>query len=576
MEIKFGGAARMVTGSSHLLTLDDGYKILLDCGLAQGKGAHIWELNNQWHFDVKEIDCMILSHAHIDHSGRVPQLVKDGFRGSIHSTHATRSLCSIMLLDSAKIQERDVSWYNQKLRKKRKKKNQDFRVSLYTSEDVGPAMEKFVGHGYNNWFQIRKGVEVLFRDQGHILGSASVTLRIKQGRKTTMVGFTGDIGRPDRPILRDPVRMPEVDYMICESTYGDKEHETPPEQSDSFLSIVKEACCKKKGKLIIPAFSIGRTQELVYMMDKLETAGLLPKIPVFVDSPLAVNATHIYGTHPECYDNKLHEYMLEDPNPFGFNSLKYIRSVNESKQLNSMKKPAIIISSSGMMNAGRIRHHLYNNIENPKSTFLIVGYCSPDTAGGMLKAGIKELKIFGETKKVKATIKTMDSFSAHADRKEMVDFLDNQKKLKKIYLVHGEYDVQKAFKKYLTKEGIKEVVIPDLGEEYDVNGGKVTKTQKKKSKNKPKTPTPRKKKDYPAKTKNRISNLEKQTKKKTDKKASAKSKKSAKSTPKKSTIVLKEAIKKKKQQSAGKATQKKYSRKKKKAVMDSSNHWKKK
>ena len=204
------------------------------------------------------------------------------------------------------------------------------------------------------------------------------------------------------------------------------------------------------------------------MMDKLETAGLLPNIPVYVDSPLAVNATHIYGTHPECYDNKLHEYMLEDPDPFGFNSLKYIRSVNESKQLNSMKKAAIIISSSGMMNAGRIRHHLYNNIEDPKATFLIVGYCSPDTAGGMLKAGVRELKIFGETKKVNATIKTMDSFSAHADRKEMLDFIGNQRKLKKVYLVHGEYDVQKSFKNYLKKEGINEVVIPDIGEEYDV------------------------------------------------------------------------------------------------------------
>ena len=309
MQIKFGGAARMVTGSSHLVILDDGYQILLDCGLAQGKGSHIWELNTKWHYDPKDVDCMILSHAHIDHSGRVPQLVKSGFQGPIHSTHATRSLCSIMLLDSAKIQERDVEWYNQKLRKKRKKKNQDFRVALYNPSDVPPAMDRFVGHGYDTWFTIRPGVDVLFRDQGHILGSASVTLRIKEGKKTTYVGFTGDIGRPDRPILRDPVRMPEVDYLICESTYGDKEHLTPPEQSQSFLNIVREACVAKKGKLIIPAFSIGRTQELVYMMDKMETAGLLPKIPVYVDSPLAVNATHIYGTHPECYDSDLHEYM---------------------------------------------------------------------------------------------------------------------------------------------------------------------------------------------------------------------------------------------------------------------------
>lgn len=459
----------MVTGSAHLLTLDNGFRILLDCGLAQGKGRHIWDMNNSWYFDPKTVDCMILSHAHIDHSGRIPQLVKEGFRGTIHSTHATRSLCTIMLLDSAKIQERDVQWYNERIRKKRKKQDKDFRVPLYTSGDVGPAMELFEGHAYNKWFHISENVEVIFKDQGHILGSASVTLRVKDEKGNyTYIGFTGDIGRPDRPILRDPVQMPEVDYLICESTYGDKEHETPPEQSQVFLDIVKEACCEKKGKLIIPAFSIGRTQEIVYMLDKMESAGLLPKIPVYVDSPLAVNATHVYGMHPECYDDNLHEYMLEDPNPFGFNNLNYIRDVAGSKALNASTEPAIIISSSGMMNAGRVRHHLYNNIENENATFLIVGYCSPDTAGGMLKQGIEELKIFGEVKKVRATIKTMDSFSAHGDRKEMVEFLGNQTHLKKLYLVHGEYDTQLKFREYLNEHGYKNVLIPEPGEELEL------------------------------------------------------------------------------------------------------------
>lgn len=562
MEVKFGGAARMVTGSAHLLTLDDGYKILLDCGLAQGKGDHIWDLNNSWRFDVKEIDCMILSHAHIDHSGRVPQLVKDGFKGQIHCTHATRSLCSIMLMDSAKIQERDVEWYNQKLRKKRKKKHQDFRRALYSVDDVKPAMDKFIGYGYDNWFQIRPGVEVLFRDQGHILGSASVTLRIKQGKKTKTFGFTGDIGRPQRPILRDPKPMPPVDYLICESTYGNREHESLPAQSKAFLEVVKEACLVKKGKLIIPAFSIGRTQEIVYMMDKMETAGLLPKIPVYVDSPLAVNATHIYGTHPECYDDNLQNYLLEDPDPFGFNSLKYIRSVNESKQLNTIKKPAIIISSSGMMNAGRIRHHLYNNIENPKNTFLIVGYCSPDTAGGMLKEGVKELKIFGEMKKVNATIKTMDSFSAHADRKEMLDFLKNhKKKVKKIYLVHGEYTPQLAFKEYLEDAGFKEVIIPEIGDAYDTEGGKLKPVPKVVKKKKKKV-VAKKGKDYPAKTKNRKENLEKE---KAKKKAAATAKRKAAAK-----ALSKSKAKKKKEEEKAK-----FSRKKNKRGMDTSNHWRK-
>jgi len=471
MDIKFGGAARMVTGSCHLVTLDDGYKILLDCGLAQGKGRHIWDLNTKWHFDVKDIDCMVLSHAHIDHSGRIPQLVKDGFSGPIHSTHATRSLCSIMLLDSAKIQERDVEWYNKRLLKKNKKrrKGKKLRVPLYKSEHAHRAMEMFLGYSYNKWHRIHPDVEVMYRDQGHILGSASVTLRINENGKETILGFTGDIGRPERPILKDPQPMPDVDYLICESTYGDKDHETTPEQSDRFLEVLKHTCIEKQGKLIIPAFSVGRTQEIVYMMDKMETAGLLPKIPVYVDSPLAVNATEVFGAHPECFDDTLNEYLLIDDNPFGFNSLNYIRKVEASKALNDTNKPMIIISSSGMMNAGRVRHHLYNNIDDEKNTFLIVGYCSPNTAGGMLKNGIQELKIFGEYKPVNAEIVSMASFSAHGDRREMKDFISNQKKsAKKIFLVHGDYDTQLEFKKYLQDDGFGEVEIPQKGQEIEL------------------------------------------------------------------------------------------------------------
>jgi len=413
MKIQFCGAARAVTGSSHLITLDNGFKILLDCGLYQGNDKEMKDFNENWLFTPADIDCLVLSHAHIDHTGRVPKLVRDGFQGCIHGTHATRSLSSIMLLDSAKIQERDAQYFN---KKQAKKGRNEHREPLYNSHDVTKTMQLFRGYQYNKWFHIHPDVEVQFRDAGHILGSASVTLKIWENGKTHWIGFTGDIGRPNRPILRDPQRMPEVDYLICESTYGDKEHENAPNESERFLNIIKHTCIHKKGKLIIPAFSIGRTQEIVYMLDQMETKGVLPKIPVYVDSPLAVNATMIFGSHPECYDDDLHEYLLLDPNPFGFNDLQYVRDVQVSKSLNSSKEPCIIISSSGMMNAGRVRHHLFNNIDKKRNTFLIVGYCAPHTPGGMLRNGVKQLKLYGETKPVVADIEIMDSFSAHADR----------------------------------------------------------------------------------------------------------------------------------------------------------------
>ena len=468
MKVKFCGAAQFVTGSSHLITLDDGYKILLDCGLFQGKGRHIWEYNNNWNFTPADIDCLILSHAHIDHTGRVPKLVQDGFTGDIHCTHATRSLCTIMLLDSAKIQERDVEWHNKRILKKRRKDLSKIRKPLYTSEIVGPTLDLFIGYNYNRWHRINDKVSVLFKDAGHILGSSSVTLKITENGKERYVGFTGDIGRPDRPILRSPQQMPEVEYLICESTYGDKDHQLPPEQSEEFLEILKETCIEKKGKLVVPAFSVGRTQEIVYMLDKLESAGLLPKIPVYVDSPLAVNATMIFGQHPECFDNELNEYLLIDDNPFGFNDLNYIRDVKDSKALNDTDEPCVIISSSGMMNAGRVKHHLFNNIENEKNTFLIVGYCSPDTPGGMLREGVESIKLFGEWKMVKADVKIMDSFSAHGDRNEMHDFISNQKDVKKIFLVHGELDRQEKWKSFLNDKGFKDVEIPAEGDEFDL------------------------------------------------------------------------------------------------------------
>ena len=465
MRIKFCGANRQVTGSAHLLTLDDGYNILLDCGLYQGNKEDMAHFNKRWLFDPQSIDCVILSHAHIDHSGRIPRLIRDGFEGQIFSTHATRSLSSIMLLDCAYILERDAEYEH----KKNQNNNNKEVLPLYTSEHVKKTMNLFYTMPYGRWFSIRHGVEVMFLDAGHILGSASVTLRIRENNEEVLFGFTGDIGRPNRPILRDPQPMPEVDYLICESTYGDKDHEAKPQEEEKFLKIIRHTCMEKKGKLIIPAFSVGRTQEIVYLLDRMETEGLLPHLPVFVDSPLSVNATQVFGAHPECYDEDLQKYLLVDDNPFGFNALTYVRDVEISKSLNSRKEPCIIISSSGMMNAGRVKHHLFNNLDNPQNTLLIVGYCTPETPGGRLLAGAKELRLFGEVIPVRAAVERMESFSAHGDRYEMLDFIKNQKKLKNLFLVHGEYETQIVFQGLLGKNGFTQCSIPSLGQNVELS-----------------------------------------------------------------------------------------------------------
>ncbi len=461
MEITFCGAAKEVTGSAHLITLSDGYKILLDCGMYQGNDKAMDDFNRNWLFKPHEIDCLILSHAHIDHTGRVPKFVKDGFKGHIYCTHATRSLCGIMLMDSARIQMRDAEYHN--------KRNKSKIEPLYNTSHVHKTMEHFVSLSYNKWHYIGEGIRVMYRDAGHILGSASVTLEIHEHGKLYRIGFTGDIGRPNRPILKDPRPMPQVDYLICESTYGDKEHESKPKEADKLLEIIQKVCVQNKGKLIIPAFSVGRTQELVYMLDQMESAGKLPHIPIYVDSPLAVNATEVFAAHPECFDQELHEYMRFDSNPFGFNDLHYIREVASSKELNSRKDPMIIISAAGMANAGRVKHHIFNNVTNSKNGVLIVGYCAPYTPGAILRDGAEKITLFGQRLPVNAEVFVMDSFSAHADRSEIADFISNQKgHLKKLFLVHGVEKRQEKFAEYLNEKGFENVEIPELGQSYRI------------------------------------------------------------------------------------------------------------
>lgn len=467
MKVKFWGAAGTVTGSMHLLELDSGYKILLDCGLYQGSEGFAEDYNRSFPCPPSEIDLLILSHAHIDHCGNIPQLVKEGFSGQIYSTHATFDLANILLQDSARIQEFDAKTNN----KWRARKGLPLITPLYTPKDVPRALSNFVSLSYGQWHRITPEIELLFLDAGHMLGSASVNLRIHEGNRTLRIGFTGDVGRYDSMILRDPVPMPQCDYLISESTYGGKVHNISDHLAEELLDIVKKTCFEKKGKLIIPAFSVGRTQNIVHTFDRLETEGRLPRIPIYVDSPLAVNATSIFEAHPECYDEDLQEYLLRDPNPFGFNNLHYIRSVDASKAINDSKEPCVIISASGMMTAGRVMHHLRNNIEDEKTTILVVGYCANGTTGSKIVNGADRVKIHGKTYSVNAEVKILNGFSGHAGQDEMLKFIEagqKRKELRHIYLVHGEDNRSAMFREYLNANGYKFVTAPARGDEFEL------------------------------------------------------------------------------------------------------------
>ncbi len=467
MRIKFCGAAQTVTGSSHLITTNSGLTILLDCGLFQGKQAYIDQLNAELLFDPKKIDYLILSHAHIDHCGRIPLLVKQGFKGKIFCTSATKDLCEIMLLDTAYIQEKDNEWHNER----RKRKGEAPLPPLYNVKDAERCMKFFYTAEYETIHTINDEVSFQFRDAGHILGSASVVVFINDRGKKTTIGFTGDIGRWDRPILKDPETMQDVDYLITESTYGGKSHQKAPDDERELETLIKRVCIAQKGKIIIPAFSVGRTQEIVYMLDKMCTHHQMPRVKVFVDSPLSTNATEIYRNHPECFDDEILKELKSNIDPFGFNGLTYIQDVNESKQLNVLREPCIIISASGMAEAGRVVHHIRNNIENEKNSILFVGYCAENTLGARIRKRPEFVKIFGEEKRVRASIDIMDSFSAHADHDEILRFIHplDKNRIKKIFIVHGEKESQEALSAALLANGYHSTVIPSLGESVEID-----------------------------------------------------------------------------------------------------------
>lgn len=467
MRIKFWGAARTVTGSMHLLLLKDGRKILLECGIYQGSEGFKQSYNREFPCPPSEIDLLILSHAHIDHCGNIPQLVKEGFRGEIVCTHATYDLASILLADSAKIQESDAEYEN----RGRRRRGEPEIEALYTTKDVAPALSHFITYPYDRWVTVMPGVKLMFRDAGHMLGSASVNLRIDEDGKEIKLGFTGDVGRRDREILRDPQPMEPADFVISESTYGGREHESLPETEEMLLKLIHETCVERKGKLLIPAFSVGRTQDIIHILDRLQNQGRMPKIPVYVDSPLAINATRIFEVHPECFNEELIDYMHRDPDPFGYPGLHYTRDVASSKRLNVMQGPAVIISASGMITAGRILHHLRHNVENPNCTVLIVGYCAQGTLGERLINGAKEIRIFGDEYRVKARIERLNGLSAHADQSEMFDFIEQSHpagRLKHLFLVHGEGDRSQMLKDYFLERGYSNISIPERGTEFEI------------------------------------------------------------------------------------------------------------
>jgi len=464
MRINFHGAAHTVTGSQHLLEIN-GRKLLLDCGMYQGRRAESYERNLNFNYDPQDVDAVILSHAHIDHSGNLPNLVKQGFEGPIFATHATKDIASVMVADSGRIQESDAEFVN----KKRAQRGEEPIEPLYTEQDAEAVAGMFDGKHYGEAFSPIPGVKARFYEAGHILGSAGVSLEIEEKGKKTHLWFSGDIGRYKLPLLRDPVLPSQADYMIMESTYGDKRHNDPELAFLEFRDVVKRTV-NRGGKVIVPAFAVGRTQEIVYHLNQMMHNGDVPSVPVYVDSPLAVRASDIFKNHLECFDDETRKFVQESRHPaLDFKMLSYIRSVEDSKALNDMKEPMVIISASGMAETGRIVHHIRNNIENSRNTICIVSWQAPYTMGRRLADREPEIRIFGETYKLKCDVATIGGLSGHAGQDLLVQYATAVKdSVKDIFLVHGEEKQAMTLKGLLKDKGMDRVHYPDLHDSVEI------------------------------------------------------------------------------------------------------------
>jgi metallo-beta-lactamase family protein len=464
MKISFDGAAQTVTGSRHLIEVN-GHRILLDCGLFQGKRADNYEKNQKFDFDPASLDAVILSHAHIDHSGNLPNLVKNGYKGPIYATPPTVTLGEIMLQDSAHIQEQDIAYVN----KKRAKRGLPAMEPLYTLADALEAIENYYPVKYEEAFSPVPGVTVRFFNAGHILGSAAIRLDIVENGQHKSLWFSGDIGRKDLPLLPEPVFPSDVDYLIMECTYGDENHDSVDSAYEKFKAIIMKTI-KRGGKIIIPAFAVGRTQEIVYFLNMMKSENLINDLPVFVDSPLAVAASKIFKGYPDYFDEETFDFIRREKSPaLDFTGLRYVSSVDESKAINDKKGPMVIISASGMSEAGRILHHLKNNIEDQNNTVLIVGWQAPNTLGRRLVDRERMVRIFGDEYDLRAEVVTINGLSAHAGQDYLLKYASAVKgRVKKIYLVHGEAEAAAVFMAKLKEAGIGPVEYPTYQQEVEI------------------------------------------------------------------------------------------------------------
>lgn len=461
IDISFHGACRTVTGSRHLINVN-GFNILLDCGFFQGRRAETYERNLNFSFDPQSVDAVIISHAHMDHLGNLPNLVRQGYQGDVHCTAATLDLANIMLMDSANIQEHDIQVVN-RIRRRHKEPPVE---PLYIKKDIPPVLKLLRSSSYYHPFYLRDNIQVTFHDAGHILGSAITILNINDNGRHLSICYSGDLGRADIPIIRNPDIISDSDVLIIESTYGNRLHTDINNASDKLAKVINETI-SKGGKLIVPSFALERTQELIYFLHQLQVNNKIPKFPIFLDSPLAIGATDIFRLHPECFDDETFEFMESVEDPFGFQGLRFVSSVEESKSLAKIQAPMMIIAGSGMAEGGRILHHLKNNIGKAKNTVLIVGWQAQNTLGRKIAERWPEVPIFGKKHKLRCRVEVFHEFSAHADRNDLIEWASKGKKRwKKVFVVHGEESASLSLTEALRKAGLRNVIVPNLGQSF--------------------------------------------------------------------------------------------------------------